>query len=233
MSKLAIITRADNKVKQWLNQTHNIIKSYALKCNADFIILDETWNYKSYKHPYYRMFNTEKIFNNGYERILHLDTDVLLSNKLPNLFNIIDYNEIGGVIEDIGSVRCDRINEMEKIKKFFKLNIKWDENYLNEGVLLFSNIHQDIFRPINDKIYNGNFAPTQGHFNFSIKYNNYKTKNLGFKYNHMSIFSEKWNNYANRLNSLIIHYAGAGQFNNAQAKGLELLIKDKETYNFK
>jgi len=38
--KLAIITRADSGVQDWIDCTHDAMKAYAEKCGADFFVFD-------------------------------------------------------------------------------------------------------------------------------------------------------------------------------------------------
>ena len=49
---------------------------------------------------------------------------------------------------------------------------------------------------------------------YQINKNGYKIKELPFFWNHMSMFSEEWNNYKSRFDSYILHYDGRGHLPN-------------------
>ena len=56
--------------------------------------------------------------------------------------------------------------------------------------------------------------------------NNYKFYELSYKWNHMTMFSEKWNKKADRFDSCIIHYAGGGRFERGVKDRLQQIKKD-------
>ncbi len=47
---------------------------------------------------------------------------------------------------------------------------------------------------------------------YNIHKYNYKVQELDYRWNHMTMFSEPWNNKADRFKSHIIHYGGRGIF---------------------
>jgi hypothetical protein len=47
---------------------------------------------------------------------------------------------------------------------------------------------------------------------YQINKNNYGIHELSYKFNHMTMYSETWNNNKSRFESYIIHYAGQGNF---------------------
>jgi hypothetical protein len=61
----------------------------------------------------------------------------------------------------------------------------------------------------------------QSYMNYLIQKLHFKIFPLSYKFNHMNHFSEAWNNYANRFDSYMIHYAGEGIFDK------DLKIKNK------
>lgn len=200
MCKKLIITRADDSQKHFSDISHPLFKEYANDIGADFLVLDDTTI-----HPYDRIYAVKDLLNE-YNRIIHLDTDIILQSP-PNLFNLVDYNTIGGVNECVLSRKKPRNIEINNIKNFFGLNINWSDFYMNEGVLVFSDSHKDLFNPINGVYYKSDFAHTQGLFNLNIRLNNYKYIDLGYKWNHMSMFDD------DTKDSFIIHYAGKKAFN--------------------
>ena len=79
--------------------------------------------------------------------------------------------------------------------------------------MVFSKEHRELFQPIDgDKWVNTVNGPSQGHFGWKIYKHNMKAMDLGYKFNHMSMFSESWNGSPSRFDSYFIHYAGGGNF---------------------
>jgi len=81
-----------------------------------------------------------------------------------------------------------------------------------------------MFTKINGQLWNGEFAQT--HLNYQMMKFRYKYIDLGYKFNHMSIFSESWNGSPSRFDSYIIHYAGGGKFSDKGKRSKAQLIKD-------
>src|SRR3989344_7906914 len=70
--------------------THPTIKNYAQKIGADFIVKTET----SFPLPHYAKFEIAKLLET-YDRVLYLDTDILVSPDTPNIFDIVPQDCVG------------------------------------------------------------------------------------------------------------------------------------------
>ena len=222
--KLLLTTRADETVAGWASLVHPVFKDYADRVGADFAILDETlnclqasggigdglWHFRIMKH--YDL-------HEEYDRILHLDSDILLTPECPNLFDFIPYDSIGTVYEDVGSRKPQRHQCMVSAQRKFG-DIGWSEGYINTGVFMTSKIHRDIFQPINGEFYS-DWGTDDVHIGYQIKKNGFKVKPLPYQYNHMTMFSEDWNGSPDRFDSHIIHYAGRGVFESGPSNKLE------------
>ena len=104
----AIVTRADDKIKSISDITHPFLKKYAKKCNADFIILDQDPIIWVNNHrPHYRVLECKKLLR-IYQRILLLDTDMLVLPACSDIFDEVPYDCIGSIFEDKGSRKPDR-----------------------------------------------------------------------------------------------------------------------------
>jgi lipopolysaccharide biosynthesis glycosyltransferase len=230
MSKLLITTRADEGVAAFSDITHPIFKNYASKVSADFMVLDHTtdchdgdgrWHYRIMKH--YEL-------HEKYDRILHLDTDMLLLPSCPNLFEEVPEDSIGSIYEDVGSrepVRKDVINQVQQ--KYG--DIGWREGYINTGTFLTSKQHRDIYRKI-DNYYWVGWGYDDAHMGYLIKKNKFKVCQLSYKYNHMAMFNEPWFGMPDRFDSHIIHYAGRGVFESGIGSKLHQLQSDyKKVYS--
>tara|TARA_R110002074_G_scaffold167867_1_gene329117 strand:+ start:1420 stop:2124 length:705 start_codon:yes stop_codon:yes gene_type:complete len=215
--KLLITTRADQTCIDWAELTHSMLRKYAERVGADFLVLDESvdchaavggigngvYQYRIMKHYDLHAY---------YDRILHLDSDMVLAPNCPDLFEIVPYDSIGTIYEDVGSRKPQRLECMMNAQKKFG-DIGWTEGYINTGVIVTSECHRDIYRKINGE-YFVDWGTDDIHMGYLINKLGYKVKVLPYQYNHMTMFSEQWNGNPDRFDSHIIHYAGRGVFDN-------------------
>ena len=219
--KLLISTRADETVKGWADLVHPIFKKYAERVGADFITLDETLNCEEARSGigdglwHFRIMKHYDL-HDEYDRIIHFDSDILLTPECPNLFEFIPYDSIGTVYEDVGSRTSQRMSCMIAAQSKFGF-IGWDTGYINTGVFITSKCHRNIFQKINGEYFT-DWGTDDVHIGYQIKKLGHKVKPLPYQYNHMTMFSESWNGSPDRFDSHIIHYAGRGIFDEGQAK---------------
>ena len=226
--KLLITTRADEGIKNWTDITHPIIKKYAENVGADFEIMshksdcndgDGKWHYRIFKH---------KQLHEKYDRILHIDSDVLLSPDCPNIFDIVPYDCIASVYEDKGSRAAARRQCIMQAQAKWG-NVGWQSGYIDSAFLLTSKCHSNIYEKINGEYWIG-FGYDDVHMGYLINKYKHKVHELSYKWNHMTMFSEDWNNNANRFDSYAIHYGGAGIFEKGISNKLEQMILDKKRW---
>ena len=224
--KLLITTRSDERVKHFSDISHPIIKKYADKVGADFMILDhEPESDSGDGRPHYRIMKHYEL-HGVYDRILHIDTDMLMMPSCPNLFEHVPYNKIGTIFEDKGSRRQARLNCIVAAQRQFG-HIGWSEGYINTGLFLTSKCHKEIYQKINNDFWKG-FGSDDVHLGYLIKKHNFDIMELSYHFNHMTMFSEPWNNNANRFYSRIIHYAGKGIFDEGVSSRHEQMKLDYE-----
>lgn len=217
--KYLMATSADKNVIDYTKYTHPILKMFAKKWKVDFRIFGSFLNI----NERWRILEFYKRFED-YDRVFFIDSDVVINKNCPNIFNIVPFDTIGAVFEDKGSRLKHRRRVMAKIKQGFGGNEHWTCGYFNMGVLLASKIHRDMFTKINGQLWGGEFAQT--HLNYQMMKFEYKYIDLGYKWNHTSMFSEAWNGSPSRLDSYVIHYAGGGNFPDKGKRSRVQLIKD-------
>ena len=212
---IAVVTRADDAVREWTELTHPLFKKYAEKCGADFIVLSEPAPFLTSDHqPHYRILRIYDLLEK-YDRILHLDTDMLINEDCPNLFEVVPENMIGIVFEDVGSRQADRRMKMAEMQ-FHWGDVGWRTGYTNAGTFVLSKEHRDVFLPHDDQYWIG-WGSADLQMSYNIHKFNLKVHELSYKWNHMTMFSHDWNGNADRFKSYIIHYAGKGIFDENQA----------------
>jgi len=215
------------------NLTHPIMKDFCKKWNCDFLELSGTPPIMSDdNHPHFRIMDLYKLFND-YDRIINIDSDMVITDNCPNPFEEVPENAIGTIFEDVGSRRSVRVDKIQAIQQAYG-NVNWNKGYINTGIIICSKQHKDIFQPINGKYWTA-WGSDDVHIGYQIRKLGHTLHELSFKWNHMTMFSEGWNNNADRFNSYIIHYAGRGQFNTKISR-IENIKNDianiyKEQYN--
>jgi len=204
--KIAIITHADKNVKEMKSISHPLIEQYADDCGADYINMIQDC-----EMPHaYRILQLREYLN-IYDRVLNLDSDVIINKNCPNIFDEVPFEKIGTIFEDKGTRAGDRHNRIKKAKQKFGV-ISWETGYINTGIFLVSNIHKEIFQPINGELWM-DLGYDDVHLGYQIRKHNFDIHELDFKWNFMTMHVESWNKCADRFNSYILHYAGRGTYN--------------------
>ena len=221
--KLLMVTRADERIQEMAELTHPILRSYAEKWDADFFVLSENFDSQGWGTVHYRLMRLYDLLDE-YDRILNIDTDVIINKNCPNLFEIVPYDEVGVIFEDVGTRKLDRIGRIQSVQLEWGI-IGWKKNYINSGVCLVSKPHREIFKRYNGKLWEKH-GYADVHFGYQIHRLKLKIFEMDWHFNHMSIFSESWNNRASRFDSHIIHYAGNASFPDKGKRTKAMLIKD-------
>mgnify|MGYP001571141470 FL=1 len=208
--KLAITTRTHTGFESISNLTYPSLIEYSKKCNADFIKLTKSINHEdSDGKSHYKILNNYDTLEE-YDRILHLDSDILITKNCPNIFELIPEDKIGIVYEDKGTRVEHRKEVMRNIQKTFG-DIGWIQGYPNTGLILASKKHRDIFKKIDGKLYE-DWGQDCAHIGYNIVKYGFNVHELDFRWNHMVCFAEPWNGNPFRFNSFMVHYAGSGVF---------------------
>ncbi len=175
------------------NISHPIMKAYADKVGADFVVIDEIkLRMKSLLLEKWQMFDL--LFKYG--RILFLDTDILVAPNCPDMFEMVPSDKVAALVES-DHIDCNQwITDIQGQLG----DIGWRNQYLNSGVCVYSYIHKAIFDRTQPFVVPGD----QHTFNYRIKQNGFKVFPLPITFNHMELYKN------DRFLSHVIHYAGSG-----------------------
>tara|TARA_R100000458_G_C8247137_1_gene224833 strand:+ start:155 stop:856 length:702 start_codon:yes stop_codon:yes gene_type:complete len=224
--KLLVTTRADSAVYEMAFHTHPLIVNYANKCGADFLILQEQSECEvGHGKHHFKIMELGNLLEE-YDRVLCVDSDILIRDTCPNLFDVVPYDNIGTIYEDKGTRREDRHERIRLSQKQFG-DVGWTEGYINTGVFLVSKPHANIFEKIDGEFYTGR-GFDDVHLGYLINKYNHPVTELPYQYNHMTMFSEDWNGSPNRFDSHIIHYAGGGIFDSGIYTKVQQIASDKD-----
>jgi len=203
MNKYLVATRSDEEVATYTQFTHPILQNYAEKVNADFKILHNIEDF----HRHHRIFQLYDLLKD-YERIIVMDSDILITKDCPNLFDFVDYNEIGTVYEDVGTRRNDRRNRIAKIQSQ-RIDVGWREGYINTGVFVCSNIHRDLFKVEDPSKLWLDLGYDDVELGYRLNKMQIEVQELSPNFNFMSLFTNLSPNMTKSCAN-IIHYAGNG-----------------------
>lgn len=202
MTTKAIVTLADGDFyKSILAETIEPMSDYAKRIGADLIIYK---NDIEYKVPHYKKLDAIKDTLLGYDRVLWLDADVLISKKAPNIFDAVPEGELGIFNEGRW---VDRTKAREEWKFITGETIPGDE-YYNTGVIAAEKIHLPLFtQPEIPIIHFGE----QTFLNRRIQEWKFKVHSLAHHWNrmgctHMQLGEEPFISH-------FIHFAGEAQAN--------------------
>ncbi len=222
--RLLMVTSADENIISSTKYTHPILKMFAKKWKVDFKVI-------STQHVFpesCRQLELYDIFED-YDRIFYIDSDTIINKNCPNIFDIVPYDTIGLVFEDKGSRLKNRRARIVRIKEGFGGAEHWITGYFNMGVFLISKIHRNVFTKVRGQLWGDRIGFAQTHWNYQMMKFGYKYIDLGYRWNHMSMFSEPWNGSPSRFDSHIIHYAGAARFPDKGTRSrTQLMIDDIE-----
>lgn len=148
-----------------------------------------------------------------YERVLRLDTDVLISPLAPDVFRLVPEAALGVVFEDVGEKVVTRREQMERITAERGGEPWGKRRYFNSGVMVCSRIHRDVFL-LDDDDLASLYAGGMGGFK-EQNLCNWKARSLGFplheldhRFNHQRFFSDPAFGGHDRFESFFLHYAG-------------------------
>jgi hypothetical protein len=228
MKKL-ITVRVDENIKGYCEYTIPIIKKKAKEWGADYKALTENKYIDWGDHKFH--FRILEIGNllDEYDVVLNLDADILITEHCPNPFNVLPLDKINTIYEDVSSRMGDRRSKIKTVQDKFG-DIGWKVGYINSGFIMFPKSSKNIFREINGKLWTG-WGSDDVHLGYTLNEDKQNVNQLDYKWNHMTMFSESWNNKANRFDSNIIHYAGVGVFDRGVPNKLEQIKRDyKQIY---
>ncbi|MHA1368403.1 MAG: glycosyltransferase [Promethearchaeota archaeon] len=208
--KRAIVTLCiGERAERFASYTHPAMERYGKKVNADFIIFNEIKiNFKGPRNFNPILFEKYQVYDvlESYDRVLYLDTDILITPHAPDVFELVPYDKIGGVYEDFGTEKDDRRRIIKEVQEHLG-DVGWKEGFINSGVFLVSKIHQSIFKMYEKYgFYDGEYEQTNT--NWYIHKAGHEIMNLDYRFNFMGIMRIHYGPVHRQ--AYFIHYAGKG-----------------------
>lgn len=159
--------------------------------------------------PAFGAYNKLNIYEllDHYDRILYVDTDILIRNDAPNLFEIVPENLVAMLSEtDFFPDYDDRVRLMNEWADKYNIDLSsWDGQYYNSGVMLLGKHHRKLLSQT-DGFYDDAFFE-QTAINMNIHKFKIPIFKLDYKFNRMSFMDRSL--LEPRHSSYFIHYAGS------------------------
>jgi hypothetical protein len=198
MKKHLVLTIAvGDTYKQIAHFTHPTLRAYAERIGADFMAIDES----NSSSPHWEKFQIYDLLNQ-YERIIYLDTDVLVRDDCPDLFDVVPASHLG-VFNEAPFTEARATSLFEVCKEYDVKLPDWDGKYFNTGVMVISRVHKYLFKKPDKEAFS---FYEQGYLNMKIAQDKIWTQELRYQYNRMSCMDAITGE--ERHASYIMHYAG-------------------------
>lgn len=179
--------------------THPLIKNYADKIGAEFLSINN--KNISETTPHWEKFQIYDLLD-MYDRIIYMDTDLIIREDCPNLFDEVPEDKLGMFNE---AFFTDRSKELmiDICKKYDEKLPSWDGRYFNSGVVVVSGRHKKLFKKPAQEIFS---FYEQSYLNMMISKLGIDMYELHYRFNRMTCVDRLTGE--DRHNSYIIHYAG-------------------------
>ncbi|MDF5720718.1 MAG: glycosyltransferase [Rhizonema sp. PD37] len=180
--------------------THPLLKAYAEKLGADFIIIDKPKLNLNYVH-----FEKYQIYDllENYERIIFLDTDIIVNPKCPNLFELVPEYQFGAFVVSKHTYFHDgAVKDIQKVLG----DIGWKREYFNSGVMVVSKCHREVFKKSNELLI---WASEKRAFldqtllNYHVQKQGIPIYDIGYQLNHTTDPKNSNARFGRRINQLI------------------------------
>ena len=184
--------------------SHPWMRRYAESTGADFFVL--VGSSLSSLWPGFSKLALGNLLQT-YDRLLYVDSDVLIAPGAPNLFELVPAGKVGATrIDQLKAEEAPAIangwvaRDISLVQQMFG-SIGWQTEYFNSGVMVFSSAHRILFetalRLAEDwsASKERTFAD-QTLFNYTVKKEGIDLVDLGMRFNHTPAFNMRGHRYS-------------------------------------
>ena len=221
--KNLVLTIAVGEVYEKMSKlTHPTLKEYAQKIGADFLCIKKN----NSSSPHWEKFQIYDLLKK-YNRIFYVNTDILIREDTPNIFNIVPGDELG-IFNEMPFTPEDRKMSLVEACKDYSIKLKnWNGKYFNTGVMVIPRTWKFLFKKPLQEFFN---FYEQGYLNAMIHQelekmgNELRVFDLEYKYNRMACMDPFTGE--ERFASFVMHYAGFPDVTHV----MDLIKKDKAVW---
>ena len=177
--------------------THPLMKQYADKIGAQFIIMREQLITLDNNLPLHFEKYQLRYLLELFDRAIFIDTDAFPVPECISLFDLVPEDKLGvNVVSDHTDIHN------ESMERFLKKQpaLEWDGQYFNSGVMVVSKCHRDLFSfEFGQDVAFGE----QTQLNMNRLWTGAEIHDIGYRYNHTSVPVG-----VSKDSSYILHYPG-------------------------
>ncbi|QJR81976.1 hypothetical protein CA267_015055 [Alteromonas pelagimontana] len=184
------------------------IQRYAESMGADFRVMGLT-DISQRLSPYYEK-NQIYNFLEDYEKVLYIDSDILITPDAPDLFAICSGDNIAAVsVEHVYKAVDDEKRSLATLLG----DVEWKQEYFNSGVVLFTAAYRNLLNTTDGLIESWIAGKKEQHlpglndqsvFNYRVNQLNIPITFIDSAFN----FTKAWGCFEKRFSKYFIHYAG-------------------------
>lgn len=195
------------KYERLARLTHPYFSHYAARHNLSFVVITQPFIGGA---PHFQKLACYDILGD-HERLIFVDTDVLIAPDAPNLLDIVPPDQFGAYeVSRHTSFHDDAILLVQDRLR----DIDWRQDYFNSGVMVASRAHKPVFDPSDSDLAAWNNVCStlpekktfsdQTFLNFKVQEKGIPFFDIGYKFNH----SLGPGNSSERFGSHFIHCKG-------------------------
>ena len=204
--KNAIFTITTGEGFQKIAQyTHPIMRGYANRIDAEVYVVSKA----RYNHCHFDKFRIYELLDR-FDRILYMDSDILIHPDCPNLFEMVPPDKFGIFDEGAPSTEEERKTQqaaIEKASQEYEIPLPERRDFYNAGLMVVSQCHKELFKAP-EKIVFMEYGD-QPLLNLRLLHSEHEVHDIGYKFNRMPYMDSKVEEP--RTDSYMIHYAGVQQ----------------------
>lgn len=226
MSKTKAVATITFGEKFWemAKHTHPLIKQYAERCGADFIVIDKPQLAEALGKAAYEKFQLYRLLEQ-YDSVAFVDTDILVAPDSPSVFDLTPEGKIGACNEELFSKsKRDRSVTQQVLGK-----VDWKNCYFNSGMMVLDQKTKELVNPDAEGLMewatgefrkeHENLLNDQPFLNHRANKLGMDVEDLGHRFNHTRVITKTHT----RFDSYFIHYAGpSGHRYGERIKQIEL-----------
>ncbi|MDB9372416.1 glycosyltransferase [Nodularia sphaerocarpa] len=183
--------------------THPFLRAYAEKIGANFVEIN---NLKmGFDVPYFEKYQISNLLEK-YDRIIYMDTDIIVDAKCPDLFAIVPEDNFGAFL--VSNYTYFHDGAVKDIQKELE-DIGWERKYFNSGVMVVSQYHRQVFTKDHNLVTwasNKRAFHEQTILNYTVQKLSIPIYDIGYKFNHTSQIKNSRAIYGRRINQLLNFY---------------------------
>ena len=184
--------------------THPSIRAYAARIGADFVVIDRRAFPERVPQAYEKL-QAGRLLER-YDRVLCVDTDVIVRPDAPSLFEVVAPDDLG-VLNEMPFFPTDGRQRIGRVCHEVGMPVPdyaWHRRYYQTGVMVLSRRHAPLFLP--PRTYFRDHPWEQSWLNVLIAARGVPVHELPWRYNRVGCMDGRVGE--RRTDAYIIHYAG-------------------------